>query len=77
MPGDFIPAGSKMANDQAQIDTYKHAQVSKIILAKDEASFNKFYDEMISKLKQLGLTEIDAKFNEQFHKQEKEYGRNG
>lgn len=73
-PGDFIPAGSKMANDLAQIDIYKHAQVSKIILAKDEASFNKAYDEMISKLKQMGQTEIDAKFNEQFHKNEQEMG---
>ena len=63
--------------DQAQINKYKQAQISKIILAKDKATFNKFYDEMISKIKQLGQTEIDAKINEQFHKQEQEHGRNG
>ncbi|MDQ0877811.1 putative aldouronate transport system substrate-binding protein [Paenibacillus sp. V4I3] len=74
-PGDLIPAGSKMANDLAQIDIYKHAQISKMVLAKDEASFNKAYDEMISKLKQMGQTEIDAKYNEQFHKSQQESGR--
>ena len=35
---------------------------------------NQFYNDMISKLKQLGLSEIDAKINEQFHKQEKDFG---
>lgn len=74
MPPDFIPADSKMASNQAQIKTYKEAQISKIILAKDEAASNKLYDEMISKIKDLGQTEIDAKMNEQFHKQQKEYG---
>ena len=74
MPSDFIPAGSKMANDQVQIDQYKQAQISKIILAKDANAMNQFYNDMISKLKQLGLSDIDAKKNEQFHKQEKERG---
>ena len=50
MPSDFIPAGSKMANDQAQINTYKEAQISKIILAKDTDTMNKFYNDMIKQV---------------------------
>lgn len=63
-----------MDMDQAQIRKYKEAQISKIILAKDKAKFDKFYDEMIGKIKQLGQTEIDAKINEKFQKQEQERG---
>jgi putative aldouronate transport system substrate-binding protein len=74
MPSDFIPTGSKMANDRLQINTYLEAQVSKIILAKDAATMNQYYNEMIAKLKQMGLDDIDAKVNEQFHKQEKTFG---
>jgi putative aldouronate transport system substrate-binding protein len=73
-PADVIPTGSKMDMDQAQIRKYKEAQISKIILAKDKAKFDKFYDEMIGKIKQLGQTEIDAKINEKFQKQEQERG---
>jgi putative aldouronate transport system substrate-binding protein len=74
MPSDFIPAGSKMASDQAQIKTYREAQISKIILAKDTDTMNKLYNDMINKLKQLGQSDIDAKINEQFHKQEATFG---
>ena len=74
MPNDFIAAGSKMANDQLQIKTYLEAQISKIILAKDDASENKLYDDMIAQVKKMGLNDINAKINEQFHKQEQTYG---
>jgi putative aldouronate transport system substrate-binding protein len=74
MPSDFIPAGSKMANDQQQIKTYLEAQVSKIILAKDAAAKDQIYNEMIAKVKQMGLDDIVSKINEQFHKQEQTFG---
>ncbi|GMK40929.1 ABC transporter substrate-binding protein [Paenibacillus sp. CCS19] len=74
MPNDFIPAGSKMANDKVQIATYLQAQISKIVLAKDAELKDKYYNEMIDKVKQMGQTEIDAKINEQFHKQEQAFG---
>lgn len=74
MPSDFIPAGSKMANDRAQIQTYREAQISRIVLSKDSASENQAYNDMIAKLKQLGQSDIDAKINEQFHKQETDLG---
>ncbi|QGG57356.1 extracellular solute-binding protein [Paenibacillus sp. B01] len=74
MPSDFIAAGSKMANDQLQIQTYLEAQVSKMVLAKDEASRDQIYNDTIAKAKQMGLDEINAKINEQFHKQEQSLG---
>ncbi|THF75236.1 extracellular solute-binding protein [Cohnella fermenti] len=74
MPSDFIEAGSKMANNQMQIKTYLEAQVSKMVLAKDEASRDQTYEETIAKIKQMGLDEINAKINEQFHKQEQSLG---
>jgi putative aldouronate transport system substrate-binding protein len=74
LPSDFIPAGSKMANDQAQIKTYLEFQISKIVFAKDAATENKLYNEMISKLKQMGIDEIGTKMNEQLQKQAKDLG---
>jgi putative aldouronate transport system substrate-binding protein len=74
MPEGFFPADSKEAKAEADIKLYREAQVSKIILSKNEAEFNKNYEEMIKKIKDLGQDEIDAKKNEQFHKQEKELG---
>lgn len=74
MPDEFIPAGSQMTNDLQQIKTYLDTQISRIVLAKDAAAENQYYNDMISKLKQLGQNDIDAKINEQFHKQEKELG---
>ncbi|KRE47034.1 hypothetical protein [Paenibacillus sp. Soil522] len=74
MPEGLFPAGSKEANAEAEIKLYREAQISKIVLSKDEAEFNKNYDELISKLKNLGQSEIDAKKNEKFHEQQQEYG---
>ncbi|WP_127495298.1 extracellular solute-binding protein [Paenibacillus glycanilyticus] len=74
MPSNFIEAGSKLANDQLQIKTYLEAQISKIILAKDETSRDKLYDDMIAQVKKMGLDDINAKINEQFHKQQESYG---
>lgn len=74
MPEGFFPPNSKEAKAEADIKLYREAQISKVILSKDEAAFNKNYDEMISKIKELGQLELDAKKNEQFHKQEQEMG---
>lgn len=74
MPQGFFPPDSKEAKAEADIKLYREAQISKIILSKDEAEFNKNYDEMISKIKKLGQLEIDAKKDAQFHKQEQEMG---
>lgn len=74
MPSDFIPAGSKLANAQLEIDTFVESQVSRMIMADDEATFEQLYEEMIRKVKEMGLDEIDAKINEQFQKQQELFG---
>ena len=52
--------GSKNATIRDQIQLYYEAQVAKMVLAKDEASFNKLYDEFIAKMKDLKVDELDA-----------------
>jgi len=74
MPSDFIPAGSKLATAQLEIETFVKSQVSSMIMAEDEATFNQLYDDMIKRIKEIGQDEIDTKINEQFHKQQELFG---
>lgn len=74
LPADYIPAGSELGNIHLQIKQYRETQISRIILADDDGTMNKLYDEMIAKLKELGIEKLDAKINEQIQKQYKEYG---
>ena len=50
------------------------SQISKIVLAKDQASFNQFYDEFIAKLKELKVPELDAGKDVELQKKSKEMG---
>ena len=45
-----------------------------MVLAKDEAAFNKLYDEFIAKMKQLKVDELDAALNAELQKKSKEMG---
>lgn len=74
LPGDFFAPGSKNASIRDQVQLYKEAQISRMVLAKDAATLNKLYDEYIVKLKELGLTELDTNKNEQFQKKSKVLG---
>ncbi len=74
IPEDLFPADSKLFNDKEQIKIYKEAQISKIIMAKDDASFNKLYDEMIAKFKELGIEAVNAGKNDYYQQKTKEYG---
>ena len=74
LPGDFMLPGSKNATTRDQIQQYYEAQVSKMVLAKDEAAFNKLYDEFIAKMKQLKVAELDAALNAELQKKSKEMG---
>jgi putative aldouronate transport system substrate-binding protein len=73
LPGDLFPSESKEANDQLQIKAYKEAQIAKIIMAKDDAAFNKLYDEMISQLKKLGIEHLDEERNKWVQQKAQEY----
>ncbi|MHA7965455.1 extracellular solute-binding protein [Paenibacillus sp. CAU 1782] len=74
MPSNFIEAGSSLDNAKLEIKAYLESQISKMVLAKDEAAFNQLYDDMIAQVKKMGIDDINAKINEQFHKQEEVYG---
>ena len=45
-----------------------------MVLAKDEATFNKLYDEFIAKLKELKIDELDAAKDAELQKKSKEMG---
>lgn len=74
LPGDFYAPGSKNANTRDQIQQFYEAQVAKMVLAKDEAEFNKLYDEFVAKMKQLKVDELDAALNVELQKKSQEMG---
>lgn len=74
LPSNYIDPSSELGEAQTQIDQYTEAQITKIIMAEDEETFDSLYEEMIQKMKELGIEEIDAKINEQVQKQYEEFG---
>jgi len=76
LPGDLFPADGKLANDALQIQTYKEAQLTRIILAKDDAEFNRLYDEFIEQLKKLGIETLDQERNNYMQQKNTDYGVN-
>jgi putative aldouronate transport system substrate-binding protein len=74
LPGDFYASGSKNATIREQIQQYMEAQVAKMVLAKDEAAFNKLYDEFVDMLKKLKVDELDAALDAELKKKSKEMG---
>lgn len=74
LPADFIPSGSEMFHVQEQIEVYKEAQISKIVMARDDKEFDRLYNELIATVKALGIEAIDKKINEQVQKQKEESG---
>jgi putative aldouronate transport system substrate-binding protein len=67
---NLIPVNSPLGSKQQQIQVYKEAQISKVILANSDAEFNSQYNQLISQLKKMGIDEIDAKKNKEFHRLE-------
>jgi putative aldouronate transport system substrate-binding protein len=59
-PGTFYEPGSQNATIRDQIQPYFEAQLAKMVLAKDEATFNKLYDEFVAQMKKLKVDELDA-----------------
>lgn len=74
LPGDFFAPGGKNATIRDQIQQYYEAQVAKMVLAKDEATFNKLYDEFVAQMKQLKVDELDAAQDAELQKKSKEMG---
>lgn len=74
LPGDFYAPGSKNAATRDQIQQFYEAQVAKMVLAKDEAAFNKLYDEFVAKMKQLKVDELNAALDAELQKKSQEMG---
>lgn len=73
-PGDFYASGSSNALIRDQIQLYYEAQLAKMVLAKDEAAFNKLYDEFVAKLKELKIDELNKAIDVELQKNLKEKG---
>ncbi|XEC94403.1 extracellular solute-binding protein [Paenibacillus tarimensis] len=74
LPGDFYAPGSKNVQIREQIQQFYEAQIAKMVLAKDEATFNALYDEYIAKLKDLKIDELDAALDAELQKKSQEMG---
>ena len=73
-PGNLIPAGSKLDNIQIQVKQYREAEVSRVVLAKNDSTLNKEYNAMIAKLKELGQEKVDAEKNKYTQSENKDNG---
>jgi len=71
MPADLIAPNTPLYTTQEEINTYYDEQLGKMIFAPTAAQENAIYNQTIAKMKSLGLNQIDALYNKQFHKQEK------
>ncbi|MEZ0537364.1 extracellular solute-binding protein [Caldicellulosiruptoraceae bacterium PP1] len=69
-----LPAGSTLATNAQQIDTYWNNQVPKMLLAKSDAEARKIYTETIAKMKKMGLDEIVKYRNQLFQANKKKAG---
>ncbi|WP_199615843.1 extracellular solute-binding protein [Paenibacillus alkalitolerans] len=74
LPGDFYAPGSKNAQIRDQIQQFYEAQVAKMVMAKDEATFDKLYDEFVAKMKELKVDELDAAQDAELQKKSQEMG---
>ncbi|WP_199615813.1 extracellular solute-binding protein [Paenibacillus alkalitolerans] len=74
LPSEFYAPGSENVKIRDQINQAAEIQISKMVLAKDQASFDKYYDEYVDQLKKLNVDKLDAALNEELHKQEQKLG---
>lgn len=58
---------------ESQVAGYKKSQVAKIILAGDDAQFEKEYQNMLETLEEMGIHELDSKKDEAYQKNCQEY----
>ena len=73
LPADYVDPGSAMGEVQ-QVDQHTAAQISKIVTAGGRAAFDARYQEIIDKVKGLGIGRLDAFINERVQKQMKDFG---
>ena len=74
LPNDYIPADSSMGRIQTDITDFKQQQISKIIASRSDAEFEEQYEYFLSRLKALGIEQLDSKIDRQVQKNFKFYG---
>lgn len=74
MPAQELLPSSEQGQIQTKINEYIGAQLNAVVLAESDAAFETAYQEMISRLKNLGIDTLDAKKNEIYKKNCAEYG---
>lgn len=65
-PADLIDPNSELWTVQEKLLEYREEQIFRILLSKDDDSFNQLYDEFISTLKEYGIEKINAVFNKAY-----------
>lgn len=64
LPSGYIEAGSDYAFIKTEVQNYVQSNMSKIIMAENDDTFNKMYDDFVAQLDKLGLRDYDAYLNE-------------
>ena len=74
LPSEFYAPGSENVKIRDQIGQAAEIQISKMVMAKDQAAFDKYYDEYVDQLKKLNVDKLDAALSEELHKKEQKLG---
>ena len=67
-PSGYIEPNSEEAFIETEVENYTKSMLAKIVIAPDDATFEKLYDEFINQLNSLGLPKYDAYINEAVQK---------
>ena len=70
----LIDPSSDLGISKSQIDSYLEAQISTIIMTKDDASFDAEYEAMLEQLEKLGIEDLNAAYNEAYQEKCEYYG---
>lgn len=73
-PDTLIDPSSDLGISKSQIDNYLKGQISTIVMAKDDASFEKEYEAMLNQLNKLGIEELNAAYNTAYQEKCEYYG---
>lgn len=70
----LIDPSSDVGISKSQIDNYLPAQISTIVMTKDDASFEAEYNAMLEQLDKLGIEELNRVYNEAYKEKCDYYG---
>lgn len=74
MPDGFITVGSEEGQIEKAVNEWKAQQLTKVMLAENESTFEQQYGVLINGLKAKGIEQLDAKKQEGYRQNCEEYG---